>query len=926
MKRHKLRTLVVAMALVVGVALVGALLALVDTQRQFSLQAIGAQTGGYDLSIKHTDTAPSVFFDIAPVDQIIHTTYAQVAATHPRIQGDAEARLKDSARGTGVKMIALDTEKDQLSKVNMLLTGSYPPQQGQVFLNQMAADLLQAKVGDEINLSYVRLVPRDPGKEATTDISTARTEAVFTIAGIGLVSGLGNDVGAAVLIRLQDAQTWLDVPAQAERLLVVWNSDTAAGSDAKVAVSRARDIGDTLKNAVQEQLGSDFVVEFPKYRQLDASAQGFVFQQAFITLYGLLSMGIIGLMVNALMMSTVVEQKHDLAVLRVIGAPRTRLFETVIIEVALLGAFGVICGLLLGRALNDYVITPLLLMSLELPPGVRAAWSLESVLTPTLITALVLAVATISPARTAAATKVMVVLNPAAADQPTLEDLSKLREKRANYGLLLTGFVLLLFCGVIMFTIQVLFTDQSAFAITIFAAFLLMVVGMSLVFFFVTTPLQRVLIALSGILNRRATFFISRYALRGKSRNSLISLMVVASAVLPCWLGTQLALEDANLETDFKFSSGAPAEARYFSAGNVRFFGTGGFTSTDMGAEDLAEMRRQPGIATAVATAEQYRDEVSDRVQLRSTQAGFIGVEGDLNQVLYPEFMQWTAGNATALTHIATDPDAVVIAGGLSDLLDLKLGDTLRVKGAGIDHERMMTIVGIATRLPGFNGITRNLNRAQGGGTNILMHIDTYRELQHDPAEGVADADAPLFTRILMSVEPGADEVTMGRQMRETLSQDRNINVRFTREAIESSRGLLQQGRIFIVLLAGVSMVTAVFGVLAVMYTAVISRRIEIAMLKALGASGRSLRAIFIGEAVIITSAAALAGIIAGTLLGYALDYSMRYTQEIPMQLAFDSTTAIVVIVMVCLAAIFSALLATQPVLRQKAVMILRER
>ncbi len=46
MRRRKLRTFVVALALVVGVALVGALLNLVDTQRQFSVQSVGAQTGG----------------------------------------------------------------------------------------------------------------------------------------------------------------------------------------------------------------------------------------------------------------------------------------------------------------------------------------------------------------------------------------------------------------------------------------------------------------------------------------------------------------------------------------------------------------------------------------------------------------------------------------------------------------------------------------------------------------------------------------------------------------------------------------------------------------------------------------------------------------------------------------------------------------
>ena len=67
MKRRKLRTLIVALALIVGVALVGALLALVDTQRQFSVQTVGTQTGGYDLSIKRSDLADTPFFDLAAV-------------------------------------------------------------------------------------------------------------------------------------------------------------------------------------------------------------------------------------------------------------------------------------------------------------------------------------------------------------------------------------------------------------------------------------------------------------------------------------------------------------------------------------------------------------------------------------------------------------------------------------------------------------------------------------------------------------------------------------------------------------------------------------------------------------------------------------------------------------------------------------------
>lgn len=935
MKRRKLRTLVVAMALVIGVALVGALLNLVDTQRQFAVQSVGVQTGGYDLSIRRSDLAPSPFFEPAPVERIARAAYDRITDVYLRIQGSAEMRKAGGAQGENVQIIALDTQRDTLSPATALF-GSYPPQPGQVFLTSPAADALGVQVGDEVILSYVQPVPREPGKAASQGVSTARIEGRFIVSGIGVIGSVGGGllgIGAAVpnsaLMRLEDAQAWLDVPGQVERALVVWQTDTAAGSDAQLAVSRARDAGLRVRDAIQSELGSDFIVELQKYQQLDRTAQAFVFQQSFITLYGLLSMGIVGLMVNALMNTTVTEQKYDLAILRVLGAPRWRLFEAVVIEVIVLGMIGLVFGLLLGRLISDFIITPLLLSQLNLPPTVRAAWSLESVLTPTLITILVLAVATISPARRAASTKVMIVLNPAAADQPTLEDLAKLRERRPNYGLLVAGLILLAFCSVILFLFPVLFSfgDASAIATTFFTTFLLMVVGMSLVFYFITTPLERLLVALYNAISPRAGYFAGRYALRGKGRNALISLMIVASAVLPTLLATQLALTDANLETDLRFSRGAEAYARAAISTPGGIFRTTRRTGDRLDKANLADLRQQPGIVAAVGIADDFRAEVSDRAQLRSANVQVIGVSGDLNDVLFREFMQWAQGDASALRRIDEDPHAVIISLGLSEALDLRIGDTLRVKGAGLDHERLLTIVAVGQRLPGFSSqITRNVNDARGGSTGILMNLETYRELRHDPTSGPLDLDEPLFGRVLMRIEPGVDQAALGRALRESLGGEKGISVELTSELIASIRDQLAQGRIFTVVLTGLSMVTAVFGVLAVMYTAVMGRRVEIGMLKALGAPGRSLRGIFIGEAIIITLAAALAGIIAGAILGYAFEISQRFAQESPMLPAFDFSTATVIVVMVSLAAIFSAALATQPVLRQKAVKILRER
>ena len=107
LRRRKLRTLIIALALTIGVALVGALLALVDTQRQFSIQTIGAETGGYDLSITKSDLAASTFFDTGTVSTAARAAYPQIAQALPRIQSSVEARRVGASTGDAVTLIAV---------------------------------------------------------------------------------------------------------------------------------------------------------------------------------------------------------------------------------------------------------------------------------------------------------------------------------------------------------------------------------------------------------------------------------------------------------------------------------------------------------------------------------------------------------------------------------------------------------------------------------------------------------------------------------------------------------------------------------------------------------------------------------------------------------------------------------------------------
>ncbi len=978
--RRKLRTFIIALALTVGVALVGALLALVDTQRQFSAQSMGAQTGGYDLSVSMSDLAESTFFDVGQVESIVTATYNQISAMHPRIQASVEGRKAGELEGSEVTLVALDTVSDTLVtldtsnsnsansvsgiRINAGTTrsvtrggpggprgggaggagrngfngavgfgrddaGTYPPKTGQVFLDTNTASELGVGTGDEVMISYAIPTQREAGKAAITTTSTPRVEGTFLVSGIGSIDGLGNGVSNPIIMNLSDAQQWLGHAGQANALLLVWESSSSGTTDAHATVTEARNVGESMRDALQAELGPYYNVELPKYTRLEQIAQSYTTSQTFITLYGLLSMGIIGLMINALMTTTVAEQKTDLAVLRVIGAPRANLFYVVILEVALLGIVGLVFGLLLGRAINDYVIVPVMLANLDLPAGVRAAWTLSTVLIPTAITVVVLALATISPARTAANTKVMVVLNPAAADQPTLDDIAKLRERRPDIGLLIAGLVLLAFSGVILIVLPTIFTagDMSGQVILNFGSLILMVIGASLLFYFVTTPLQRVLVKIYQVIAPKAAFFAGRYALRGKGRNSLISLMIVMSSVMPCLLATQQAVQDANAATSSHFSNGAPliAQARSTSF-SFPIFIRAFRQEANLTDDDVSAVTGQPGIGTVVGIADGLSGmQVSDRIGLRDARVSIVGVDGDLSKVLYSDLYRWSEGNVSALTRIVTDTDAVIISLGLSQSLDLHVGDPLLVTGNGTDHTKLMTIVAVASRIPGFSSyFTRNTSDANSSG--ILVNLETYRELRNNPANGDVDTTEALLTKLMATTQPNVNETVLIRELRNYLGTNNSMSLTATSEAVTTARQQLEQSRVFTILLTGLSMMTAIFGVLAVMYTAVMGRRIEIGMLKAVGASKGALRGTFIGEALVTTLAAGFAGTVAGTLIGYAFSITSYIQDDTPFLLAFDFSTAGIIIAMVASAAIFSAALATQPVIKQKAISILREK
>jgi putative ABC transport system permease protein len=151
------------------------------------------------------------------------------------------------------------------------------------------------------------------------------------------------------------------------------------------------------------------------------------------------------------------------------------------------------------------------------------------------------------------------------------------------------------------------------------------------------------------------------------------------------------------------------------------------------------------------------------------------------------------------------------------------------------------------------------------------------------------------------------------------------IVVSVTDELIVEIPRAFKQSQVFMVVLTVISFVTAIFGVFAVIYVAVNSRRMEIGMMKAVGSSNGHLLLTFMLEAIVMSVSAVLTGITAGAILGYFDQYSSNLPMELPVTPAVDTLVAPFTVLLVVVASIISAALASRAVLRRKAVQILRE-
>jgi ABC-type antimicrobial peptide transport system permease subunit len=932
------------LALIVGVGALVALNATVDTYERFYVATVSNSAGDFDVIITAKETEADQLIDerylplIAAVD-------ARIKRVVPRIQGvvDLDVTTGPETGHGSAQLVALNPAIDDMGDFQ-IISGTVNLDPGYAVVLQETADTYGLKPGDVFDLSYALPLPRQKGVESALNVSTRQARTRLTVSGIALQRGVtGASTNDAVLIDLGYARNWLGITGLAERIVVAFDEGIYNNNDPQAAAFQAR----FLAEKIQRMLGEAYNYELPRATVLSNTFEAFIFFQALVSIYGILSLSVVGLLVRTMVLTNVREQTRDLALFRILGAPRFYLFRLVALEVAVLGVLGIAVGAVVGQLFTNGVIVPFIAEQAQISITDVPLVSPRAMLLSIVTAAVVLIISTYQPAQRAAGTKIMYAINPGVAEGLGLDDLAKLRERRVNFKIFRNGLITLFYPALIFFVFPLAFTFGVLWlqASLIFGSLLMLIVGTSLLFFPITLPLERLLIGLINLLAPKVGYFARRNVVRNQSRNTLISLMIVISATLPTFFATTQAIETANTTTDIRLDNGAPLVIRRATVTTPRHDGPGPPRPQEVSnelknrfdQELLAQLRQDGTLGSNTAVTYQFNSNVRDDVGLRDVGVRVFGLSGaNLARLTYGEGVDWIAGDPDSFERLAADKNAIIVSQGLAEFFERGVGDTVRLKGEGLDHERIVTIVGVLGRFSGFNGFTSKRTSAEDGRTDLFLNETAFRELTRDPLAGPYDPAYPVTERVMAApnLRPGIAELSdevhqaaiaqVAAGIRKSYGLSEGVSVRSTPEDIESAQASALQVQVVILVLTSISFVLAIFGVFVVTYIAVYTRRSEIAMLKAMGDSNRHLFGMFLSEALIMTLSATLTGIVAGIILGYVFRYSNAFRSETPTVLAFDTLVTPYMLILMILAALVSTLFATWGYLRRKAIELMR--
>jgi putative ABC transport system permease protein len=749
------------------------------------------------------------------------------------------------------------------------VTAASPSLRRQVSLGAGAGALSVEVIGvDPATAEAVRRYPVAAGRFLTV------SDTQVAVLSQSLAQALGVNVGGSVQIPTPQGLTTLPVVGVIARQgvqQVITPLGTAqalfAASDRINTIDLALGPGaghDQVKGALQARLG-------PGYRVGSVASESDAFANLQISLvavnlFGILTLFMAGFLIFNTFRAIVVERRHDIGMLRAVGATRGAIIGLILAESTLQGVVGTAIGLVLGYGLAQAlasVISSLLdqfmrvrVSGLVVTPGVLAL-SIGLGIGVTLLAGLL-------PAWSASRVPVLAALRP----QPAVD-----QGRAIGRGAIFGGILLALAVGCLA-------TGNASAA------------GLGAVLFL--AGLVALAPALVGPLARALTPLLSRIfpgegALAAENMPRQPGRAAVTASALMIALAIIVALTSvlASLTTTFYgFLEKSLSADIVLLPPSIGLWGA----NAGAGPEFERKLAAIPGMgpSTGLRYAGAQANGVAVQIMAidppayqRLSGLTFDSSEGDPYAAL-------AAGRATIVTPI------------FASAQHLRVGDNVTVQTP--EGPRAYRLVGI-------------------GADYLTAKINTLFISQQNLAADFHKTEDVLF---LANLAPGADPAAVRSRVEALLRDYPQFALYWSADWRASQRVIFDQVFIGLYAVLIVLIIPSLLGLINTLAINVLERTREIGVLRAIGATRRQVRRLVLAEALLLGAVGAVLGMVAGIALGYALTVLMASALTSQLQFAFPLSGLAIALVASLIIAILASLLPARQAARLQIVRALQ--
>ncbi|MCE5202780.1 MAG: FtsX-like permease family protein [Actinomycetia bacterium] len=811
LKGRRLRTALTTLAIVFGVMLLFGLNGIIPAMVQSLQSSMIAASGQTDLVVTSASTG---LFDAAVADRV--GTVEGVEAATPVLR--VPVALAPGRYPVGMLSI-IGVDPATAGRVR-----PYPVAEGR-FLSE--EDAKQDLEGGEATKRPAVVLPASTasalGLEVgdTLEVPSARGVARLTVAGVlKMPTAPGNE------------EAYMALPV-AQALLGSGDRVSEVDATVKAGVDRAE-----VTRAVQRALGSAYRIGgVEPDSSLFASIKlgGFI-----INMFGVFAIVMAGFIILNTFRTVVAERRHDIGMLRAIGASRHTIFGMFLTESLVQGVLGTALGIIAGwwvaklaMAGVGVISSDLLHLSIGRPVFTPGTWVLAIGMGVgvTVLAALV-------PARAAASITPLEAMRPQAGDR-----YEKAATHRAWWGV-----------AVIVLAVAGLLSRDTTL---VGASSVVFLVGLALVTPALVRPVTDAFGRAIEAVFRREGGLAKANLTRNAGRAAVTaSAMMVSVAVIIALLGTFTSVFDGFI----------------------------GYIDKSMGADFLAVPSNlllstgTVGADAALVTAVKSTEGVGDVATLRVGRAAMGGtglqVIG-IDPVAYSKVasFEYSEGSSeAALARLGTD-GAIMVNGIFAAQQGLRPGDTLRLETPA--GPRNYTVVAVATDY---------LNAKLA--TAYVSQAELEREF------GVTTDVA-----IMADARPGADRQAVRAALARTVRDYPQFALYDTREWRDLQVATFRQvyGAMYVMLF--VLAVPSLLALLNTLAIGVLARTREIGMLRAIGSTRVQVRRMVIAESLLLASLGTALGMLSGVWLGYSMVDAMNAVGfKMPYYFPYDGLAIALVI------------------------------